>query len=498
MNELYELWKNSLNRYASRIALRSTSESLTYSALDQRVNEASTVLESLELTTGTKVAILVGNEPAFVTIFLACQKTGAVACPLNPNARPREVTQLLETLAPDATVVSASAQSGIEHLKGRFVVMTAEHTQLRVERDAVGPPRPEPELKNVAAVLCTSGTTGTPKAAMLTHHNLTSNLEAFRTLLQRWPDEDWLAQENFGNVIPLFHPYGLIMMTLMPLYLGGSTVLLPQFSPSSTLKLIEEFGITFFGGVPSMYALFNQLAHPEMYDVSSCRYWISGGSALHDSVSRDFSTKYKALIREGFGMLETSSLATLNFDDSRQHPGSVGPLAGQMSARISNDSGSELAPGEAGELWLRGPNIMKGYYRNPEATSEALQGGWLVTGDIGCIDEDGYLYLMGRSKEMMIVGGHNVYPREIENVLLSDTAVADAAVVAKEDPVRGERIVAFVVPAIDQTLQKRKILERCRLHLSSFKCPRQIHITDEIPRNASGKIQRQVLKELLV
>jgi len=321
---------------------------------------------------------------------------------------------------------------------------------------------------------------------MLTHQNVLACLEAFQSLLPRWPGQQWLDQERFGNVIPLSHVYGLIMMTLMPLSLGGAVVLLPRFSPSSTLKAIEDFGVTFFGGVPRMYAMLNHYQYPGRYSRSSCRFWICGGSPLPANVSERFHATYGATIREGFGMLETSSLATLNFDDAPRHPGSVGPFAGTMRARIRDPQGRDL-----------GPTVMKGYYRDPGATAGVLRDGWLATGDIGILDDDGYLYLKGRSKDMMIVGGHNVYPREVEQVLLRANEVADAAVAAQDDPVRGERIVAFVVAAPGRIIDEKILLDHCRRHLSSFKCPRQVLVVDDIPRNATGKVLRQVLSERL-
>lgn len=495
MSQLDTLWESLKDRYPDRPAVQNESETFTYRQLDQRAADAAEVLCQIGVTPGSKVVLFFPNEPAFLACFLGILKLGAVPCPLNPDSKPQELAQLLQLLAPDAAIVSTQLGKLAQYVGQRVTTLNAGPSGLESTDQRVVAVQPDPELADVACILCTSGTTGLPKAVMLTHANLTLNLEAFRILLTRWPGQDWLPHERFGNVIPLFHPYGLIMMTLMPLHLCGTVVLMRRFSPAVVLSCIQESRITFFGGVPSMYAMLNRYRHASQYDLSSCRYWICGGAPLPVDVGAEFAEKFCARISEGFGMMETSSLATLNFDDSRQHPGSVGPFTSQMKARICDQDGNPLPRGEAGELYVSGPNVMKGYYRDADETAAVLQAGWLMTGDRGYLDQDDYLYLLGRSKEVMIVGGHNVYPREIENVLIGDPSVADAAVCAQADSLRGERIVAFVVAVDAQVIDEDALLSRCRQQLSGFKVPRQICVIAEIPRNASGKILRRKLVE---
>jgi len=487
------LWQKACQRYPDRKAVQGEPETLTYRELDERASDTAAILRQIGLTRGAKVVLFVGNEPASLPALLGILKLGAIPCPLNPDAKPHELQQLLGILEPDAAIISSEFGELADHVGAQLNTVVAGPDEQKTISGCVEGVRPDPELHDVACILCTSGTTGLPKAVMLTHTNLTSNLEAFRTLLPNWPGQDWLEHERFGNVIPLFHPYGLIMMTLMPIYLSGTVVLMRRFSPGALLKRIQESRITFFGGVPSMYAMLNRYRHAHKHDLSSCRYWISGGAPLPEDVAAEFTEKFGASISEGFGMMETSSLATLNFDRPQRHPGSVGPFTSQMRARICDPKGCPVPAGEVGELLVSGPNIMKGYYRNPDETAAAIKDGWLITGDRGYLDEDNYLYLLGRSKEIMIVGGHNVYPREIENVLIGEPTVADAAVCAQHDSLRGEKIVAFVVPERPETIDVEALLSRCREKLSGFKVPRQICMIDEIPRNASGKILRQKL-----
>lgn len=495
MSELYTLWETLRERHPDRQAVLKDSESFTYRQLDQRATDAANVLDEIGVTRGAKVVLFFPNEPAFLVSFLGTLKLGAIPCPLNPDSTPHELAQLLAILAPDAAIVSSQLGELAQHVGQSVTTIVADQEGLKPISGRVGLVRPDPELDDVACILCTSGTTGLPKAVMLTHANLTLNLEAFRNLLPCWPGQDWLEHERFGNVIPLFHPYGLIMMTLMPIYLSGTVVLMKRFSPAVLLKCIQEHGITVFGGVPSMYAMLNRYRHASKFDLSGCRYWICGGAPLPADVGAEFEKKFQARISEGFGMMETSSLATLNFDNPPEHPGSVGPFTSHMQAKICDQHGNPLPCGEVGELYVSGPNLMKGYYRDPKETSAVLNDGWLRTGDRGYLDQDEYLHLLGRSKEVMIVGGHNVYPREIENVLIGETTVADAAVCAQQDSLRGERIVAFVVPEPHQTVDKEAILMRCRQQLSGYKVPRQICVIAEIPRNASGKILRRQLAE---
>jgi long-chain acyl-CoA synthetase len=495
LTSLFDLYRPAFETLADRTAVVCGDARLTYAELGAKVSSLAAALQKSGLAPGAKVALLFPSEPESVVAFLAVQQIGAVACPVNIESTEGELTQLLELIDADVVLVSDAAtetRQMVERVWDGPVASYAEAGAGALSRSIVSR-QPDAELADVAIVLCTSGTTGLPKAAMLTHDNLVKNLAAFRDHLRSFPGCDWQPVEAFGNPIPLSHPYGLIMMTLMPLFMGGATVLIPRFSPAAALEAIEQHRITFFGGVPSMFAMLNRYRRKGDYDVSSCRIWITGGAPLPRSVDEEFPQQFGVRICEGFGMLETTSLASLNFESPLRHPGSCGPFHARMRAEIRDEDGRVLPTGEVGELWIAGPNVMKGYYRNQAATDDALHNGWLKTGDLGLLDEDGHLYLKGRTKEIMIVGGHNVHPREVENVLMTHPGVADAAVAAENDEVRGERILAFVVQADGADADEQALLQHCRANLSPYKAPRAIHFVPLIHRNAAGKIMRRQL-----
>lgn len=495
MKSLFDLHRPSFTALADRTAVICGDARLTYAELGAKVNALAASLQQRGLTRGAKAALLFPSEPESVVAFLAVLQIGAVACPVNIESTEGELTQLLELIDPDLVLVSDSADATRHMVErvGSSPVASYSDAADGFQGISIAARPADAELADVAIVLCTSGTTGLPKAAMLTHDNLVKNLAAFRDHLRSFPGRDWQPIEVFGNPIPLSHPYGMIMMTLMPLFMGGATVLIPRFSPAAALEAIQQHRITFFGGVPSMFAMLNRYRRKGDYDVSSCCIWITGGAPLPRAVDEEFPQHFGVRICEGFGMLETTSLASLNFEEPLTHPGSCGPFHAQMRAEIRDEDGRVLPTGEVGELWIAGPNIMKGYYRNQAATDEALHEGWLKTGDLGLLDEDGHLYLKGRSKEIMIVGGHNVHPREVENALMTHPSVADAAVAAENDEVRGERILAFVVPADGVEGDEQELLQHCRANLSPYKAPRAVHFVPLIHRNAAGKIMRRQL-----
>lgn len=487
MDNLTLLLEKSLAQYPTRIAFGGK-QPATYQEVGAYVDQAAEILHEVGVGTGVKVALFFANEPNFVIAFFAVLKAGGVPCPLNPNLTAQELDQLLGVVEPDLIVVGLASE--LKALPAKVPVLDLLNWQLEFTGDRIQRREPEAELEDVACILCTSGTTGLPKAAMLTHENLLSNTHAL------WANKCWLEQEVFGNALPVFHPYGITVLTLVPLSMGGTVVFMPRFSPESCLRTIQQEGITRFGGVPSMFTMLNKYRKLESFDFSSCQSWISGGAPLPPAVVEEFAEKLGGFIYEGYGMLETSPGISWNLDDQPYHHGAVGRLLKTVEVEIRDEKGN-VVESQPGEICVKGPGVMKGYYRNPTATSETIQDGWLITGDIGRFDEEGYLYLMGRKKELMIIGGHNVYPREIETVLLENTAVADVAVTAQEDPVRGEQVLAFVVPISGTQVDEQALIARCRQNLSPFKVPRKVYTVSQIPRNDSGKILRRQLLALV-
>lgn len=484
-------WERNWTRYATRTAVVGSDQQATYAELAAYVDAAAITLSLLGVRSGVKVVLFFPNQPPFLVAFLAVIKAGGIPCPLNPNLTAFELDQLLSVLEPQFAIVGDIATEVKSYIQQRLPFAELSAWFLQPTHSVALPiDPPDPELEEVACILCTSGTTGLPKAVMLTHRNLISNVQAL------WANKRWSEREIFGNSLPTFHVYGLTVLTLLPLSMGGTVVYMPRFSPESCLKTIEQERITRFGGVPSMFATLNKYRGRQQFDRSSCLSWISGGAPLPGAVVDEFFAKYGGLIYEGYGMLETSPGISWNLDDRPYHKAAVGrPLQG-VQVQIRDEQGNELAQAESGEIWVRGDGVMKGYYRNPTATGQTLQNGWLNTGDIGQFDAEGYLYLMGRKKDVMIIGGHNVYPREVETVLLSHETIADAAVATQTDITRGEHVLAFVVPVAGASINEQALLSQCRQTLSAFKVPRRIYTIDQIPRNDSGKILRhQLLQE---
>lgn len=489
---LINWWEQIFTRYSTRRAIVGSDQQATYKELATYIDAASITLSLLGVRSGVKVALFFPNQPNFLVALFAVIKAGGIPCPINPNLTPFELDQLLTVLEPQFAIVGNIAADIKLYIQERLPFAELPFWSLQTTPYPLAAINAlESELEDVACILCTSGTTGLPKAVMLTHRNLISNVEAL------WNNKQWLDCEVFGNSLPTFHIYGITVLTLLPLSMGGTVVYMPRFSPESCLKTIEQERITRFGGVPSMFATLNKYRGREQFDFSSCLSWISGGAPLPGAVVDEFFAKYGGFIYEGYGMLETSPGISWNLDDRPYHKAAVGrPLKG-VSVQIRDEEGNALPQGESGEIWVQGPGIMKGYYRNTSATEQTIQNGWLNTEDIGRIDGDGYLYLMGRKKDVMIIGGHNVYPREIETVLLADESIADAAVATQADITRGECVLAFVVPVAGAQINEQALLNQCRQTLSAFKVPRRIYTIDQIPRNDSGKILRQQLLQQL-
>jgi long-chain acyl-CoA synthetase len=338
----------------------------------------------------------------------------------------------------------------------------------------------------------TSGTSGLPKGVMLTFGNLQSDVDACieHAALKH--------QHKFLGVIPLFHSFGMTAMMLAPIQLGTCVVYLGRFSPVGTLNAIKEHQISLAFGVPSMFAAIAHLKNATADDFQSIYALISGGEPLPRAVYDTFVKRFNRPIYEGFGLTETSPVVALNVPQDYR-PGSAGkPLPG-VTIRIADESGNALPSEQIGEVWLKGPMVMQGYYNLPEETANALTADrFFKTGDLGKIDSDGYLHITGRKKEMIIIAGEKAYPREIEDALLRHPAVADAAVVGKKDPSRGEVVVAFVIAKEGQTLTPDSVREHCRTQgLAQWKCPREVHLVADLPRSPTGKVLKRVLVEQL-
>jgi long-chain acyl-CoA synthetase len=342
----------------------------------------------------------------------------------------------------------------------------------------------EIEEDDIAGIIYTSGTTGYPKGVLLTHHNYCFNAWEITVAAQM------TEADRFMCILPLFHVNGQLVTVLSPLYASGSMILSKGFSPKEFLPRLARYQATAFSGVPTVYAILNNLPDAEQYDLSSLRFCICGAAPMPVEVFETFERKYKAFILEGYGLSEGTCASSINPLDGNRKIGSIGlPLQGQ-EIRIVDDQAQEVPKGQVGEIVVRGENLMQGYYRNPQATADTLKDGWLHTGDLGHEDGDGYFFIAGRKKEMIIRGGENIYPKEIEEVLYKHPGVLDAAVVGIPDKIWGEEVGAFIVPKEGVELKDAEIIDYCKSKLANYKCPRMVFFWDALPKTATGKIQK--------
>lgn len=378
-------------------------------------------------------------------------------------------------------------------MAGAARTATAELGRPLVEIGALGPsaerlaastPVREPVPRaddDLAIVLYTSGTTGQPKGAMLTHANMSTNAATVdETLLLATPSDVIMG------CLPLFHVFGLTCALNAAVAAGASLVLLPRFDPAAALDLIARHSVTIFEGVPTMYN--GLLSVPGEHDTTSLRTCISGGAALPVELLHSFEKTFGCQILEGYGLSETSPVVSFNHPNAERKPGSIGVPVRGAEVRIVDDSGADVPTGEIGEIAIRGEGVMAGYLGRPEATAEAIPDGWFRSGDLARRDEDGYIFIVDRKKQLIIRGGYNVYPREVEEVLYQHPAVAEVAVIGIKDARLGEEVGAAITPRAGVEIDLDEVKEFCKSQLAAYKYPRRLWLVDELPKGATGKI----------
>jgi long-chain acyl-CoA synthetase len=347
------------------------------------------------------------------------------------------------------------------------------------------------EPADLAVICYTSGTTGRPKGAMLTHRNFIANCEQFGAMSGFEFSEDDVCL----LVLPLFHIYGMNVGMNATLRLGGTIALMPRFEPVPTLEAIQKYKATIFLGAPPMYVAWANMPGLENYDLSSLRIANSGAAALPGAVLQRFKERTGVEIQEGYGLTEVAPVSHSNSAAPRVKPGTIGwPIPG-VESRVVDENDNDVAPGQEGEIVLRGENVMVGYWRRPEDTEEALRGGWFHTGDIATIDEEGYYTIVDRKKDMINAGGFKVWPREVEEVLFTHPAVQEAAIVAMPDPYAGERPLAYIALKQGQQATAEELIDYCKARLASFKAPTRVEFRPELPKLPTGKVLRRVLRD---
>ena len=481
-----------VNRHPHRVALRCDDLQLTFVELDAAAARVATLLADAGIAPGDRVGVMMPNTPAFAVVFYGIIYRGAVAVPMNPLLKRREVIHYLSNSGAKALLASPDcaeeATTGAAEIGARYwFVDDAGLAQLITDLPRQASPVDRDD-DDVAVILHTSGTTGKPKGAMLTHSNLSRNTDVFvRTLIETGPNDVVMG------CLPLFHVFGLVLGLNAAVLSGAMLTLIARFDPHKVLEVIERDGVTVFEGVPTMYAaLLGVASEATPESTRSLRTCISGGAALPVQVLSDFEKSFACEILEGYGLSESSPAASFNHPHRPRKVGSIGiPIEG-VQMRVVDPAGAEIRQGQAGEVQIRGHNVMKGYWNLPEATQETItSAGWLNTGDVGRVDEDGYFYIVDRTKDLIIRGGYNVYPREIEEVLYEHPAVAEAAVIGIPHDTLGEEVGAAVALKKGATADADELRDYVKAQVAAYKYPRRVWLVDELPKGPTGKVQKR-------
>ncbi len=502
---LGELVALAAQRTPDKPAIIFRDQAMTYGQLDQRVNQVANGLLALGVKKGDRVGLYVHNLPLFIEAFYGVQRIGGTVVPMNPLYQPAEIAFILNDAGAKAAVTIgafypklAAAKQEIRSLQHAVAASAPSSNgamsweQAFNAAPATPPPPVQVQPDDVAVICYTSGTTGRPKGAMLTHRNFISNcqqMNAASRLGLNGDDVVWLG-------LPLFHIYAMNVAMNLAVMNNATMVLMERFEPAAAMEMIAKNKVTIVPGAPPMFIAWANLPDTNQYDLSSLRYCGSGAAALPVQVLENFKRKYGVEIAEGYGLTEAAPVVTTNVAGPVNKPGSIGPAIAGVEVRLVDPAtGEQVGVGQVGELICRGANVMAGYYHRPDATAEALQDGWLHTGDLATVDEDGYYYIVDRLKDMINVSGYNVYPREVEETLFRHSAVADAAVVQAPDPYQGESVFAFVVLKPGATATEAELIDYCRANLAVFKAPKRIVFRDELPKNNTGKVLRRELRD---
>ncbi|NUP34054.1 MAG: long-chain fatty acid--CoA ligase [Streptomycetaceae bacterium] len=472
--------------HRDRTALRHAGTAVTYGGLDDASARVAGLLRGHGLVPGDRVALAMPNIPLFPAAYYGILRAGGVVVPVNPLCKAREIAYTLRDSGARLAVTAALcaepvAEAAAELGTTCLVADTAAWPDAEAWPDCV-----DRTPDDTAVILYTSGTTGTPKGAELTHRNLLSNAATTVDTLIRIGPGDVV----FGG-LPLFHAFGQTCALNTVVAAGATLALLPRFDPRQALEILYRDRVTAFLGVPTMYAALLNTPWPDGYDAAPLRLAVSGGAALPVEVLRAFEERFGVPVLEGYGLSETAPVAAFNPPDRPRKAGSIGLPVRGVDLKLVADDGGPVPPGGVGEIAIRGENVMKGYWNRPDATADALRDGWFHSGDLARVDEDGYYFVVDRKKDMIIRGGYNVYPREIEEVLYEHPAVAEAAVVGVPHPVHGEEVAAVVVLRDGAEVSADTLREFTKDRLAAYKYPRIVTVATALPKGATGKILKR-------
>ncbi len=488
MPNLADLLTLAAERHGDRIALKLDDQEVNYAFLEEAASRVAGLLKAKGLEPGDRVGIMLPNVPYFAVVYYGILRAGGVVVPMNVLLKGREVEFYLSDSGAKVLFAWHGFAEATEDAPAEVILVApGEFEQLVIAA--------EPSRENVdragddtAVILYTSGTTGTPKGAELTHDNLRTNCEVTAKTLAQLTEDDVVL-----GALPLFHSFGQTCGLNAAISAGACLSMIPRFDPVKALEIVQRDKVTVFEGVPTMYHAILNVHRRDDYDVSSLRLCISGGSAMPVEVMRGFEKAFDCKVLEGYGLSETSPVASFNHPDRDRKPGSIGTPIEGVEMRALDDDGAEVEQGGVGEIAIRGHNVMKGYWNRPDATAEVLDGdGWFRTGDMATVDEDGYFFIVDRKKDMIIRGGYNVYPREIEEVLYEHPAISEAAVVGIPDDAMGEEVGAAVVLKSEAGADDIRAFVKERV--AAYKYPRQVWFLDELPKGPTGKILKREIK----
>jgi len=477
--------------HPDRVAIRLGEDTLTYRDLDDASARVAGLLGARNVGPGDPVGLMLPNVPQFAVVYFGVLRAGGVVVPMNPLLKAREVAYYLGDSG--ASVIFAwhgaasEVEVGAKEADAEAIVVDPATFGDRLATAVPAPQVVDRAGADTAVILYTSGTTGHPKGAELTHDNLIKNAEVTgRDLLQIGPDD-----VIFGG-LPLFHSFGQTCTLNTAVAAGATLTVLPRFDPAQALRMLADHHATVFAGVPTMYSALLHVPDRADYEVSALRVAVSGGAAMPVEVLRQFEDAFGCIVLEGYGLSETSPVASFNHPDRERKPGSIGTPIRGVEMRVVDEAGNALPQGEVGEIAIRGHNIMKGYWRKPEATADAISAdGWFRTGDVGRVDEDGYYYIVDRKKDLIIRGGYNIYPREIEEMLYEHPAVAEAAVVGMPHAELGEEVGAAVVLKPGTSASEDELRGFVKAQVAAYKYPRRVWFVDALPKGPTGKILKR-------
>ncbi len=526
---LYQLFQEAVQTYKQLPAIHFMGRELTYGELSSQVQSMAGALAGLGVKKGDRVAIHLPNSTQFPIAFFAAQAIGAVVVPCNPLYVAREMEyqlndsgaetiitltrfyKMIKAIQPNTnlkniivsnikdyfpTFLNFLYTAAKEKKEGDRVELAAEDysfTKLIKKHAGAKPPDVKVMPDDRALILYTGGTTGVSKGAVLQHKNLVANLYQVKS----WCTDFREGREVALGVLPFFHSYGLTTVLNLGMISGAKLVLMPRFVLEDVLKAIDKQKPTLFPGVPTIYVAINNAPDLHKYHIESIRICISGAAPLPVEVQQQFEKNTGGRLVEGYGLSETSPVTHANPVYGKRKPGSIGlPMPDTEFKIVDVETGEkELPLGEIGELCIRGPQVMEGYLNMPEENAQSLRDGWFYTGDIAKVDEDGYTYIVDRKKDMVIAGGFNIYPRDVEEVLYTHPKIMEAAVAGINDPYRGETLKAYIVLKEEETMTEEEVFEHCKTSLAAYKVPKLVEFKPELPKTMIGKVLRRMLRE---